>query len=191
MQSLLRWENLADLLDSYGQILVDECHHLSAFSFESILKQTKARYVVGLTATPFRRDGHQPIIFMQCGSIRHSADRPETSPVQLEVLPRYLRAPEIPPDSPIQDVFRILVGDQQRNRIIASDIMAAYRDGRKVLVLTERTEHLALLHEALRDEVEHCFVLHGRLPKSSGRPSWSSLSLWMVRHRGYFLRPDD
>ena len=165
MQSLLRWENLADLLDSYGQILVDECHHLSAFSFESILKQTKARYVVGLTATPFRRDGHQPIIFMQCGSIRHSAARPETSPVQLEVLPRYLRAPEIPPDSPIQDVFRILVGDEQRNRLIASDIMAAYRDGRKVLVLTERTEHLALLHEALRDEVEHCFVLHGRLPK--------------------------
>ncbi len=165
MQSLLRWENLADLLDGYGQILVDECHHLSAFSFESILKQTKARYVVGLTATPFRRDGHQPIIFMQCGPIRHSAARPETSPVQLEVLPRYLRAPEIPPDSPIQDVFRILVGDEHRNRRIASDIIAAYRDGRKVLVLTERTEHLALLYEALRDEVEHCFVLHGRLPK--------------------------
>ncbi|MFO7719859.1 MAG: DEAD/DEAH box helicase family protein, partial [Gillisia sp.] len=73
MQSLSRREDLAELLDGYGQIIVDECHHLSAFSFEAILKQAKTRYVLGLTATPFRRDGHQPIIFMQCGPVRHSA----------------------------------------------------------------------------------------------------------------------
>ena len=59
------------MLDGYGQIIVDECHHLSAFSFEAILKQANAKYVVGLTATPIRRDGHQPIIFMQCGPIRY------------------------------------------------------------------------------------------------------------------------
>lgn len=165
MQSLSRREDLAELLDSYGQIIIDECHHLSAFSFESILKQAKARYVVGLTATPIRRDGHQPIIFMQCGPIRHSAARPETAPTQLEVMPKYLHAPEIPPGATIQEVFRVLVGDTGRNRHIADDVLAAFREGRKVLVLTERTEHLALLHEALGDEVEHCFVLHGRLPK--------------------------
>ncbi len=165
MQSLSRREDLGELLDQYGQIIIDECHHLSAFSFEAILKQAKAKFVVGLTATPIRRDGHQPIIFMQCGPIRHSAARPETAPEKLEVWPKVLPAPEIPPDSPIQDVFRILAGDAARNSHIAGDVLAAYREGRKVLVLTERTDHLPLLQEALGDEVEHCFVLHGRLSK--------------------------
>lgn len=165
MQSLSRREDLAELLDGYGQIIVDECHHLSAFSFESILKQAKARYVVGLTATPVRRVGHQPIIFMQCGPIRHSANKAENAPTQLMVLPRALPAPEMPLNAPIQEVFRVLVSDVKRNRKIADDVLAAYREGRKVLVLTERTEHLQFLHEALGDEVAHCFVLHGRLAK--------------------------
>lgn len=165
MQSLSRREDLAELLDSYGQIIVDECHHLSAFSFESILKQAKVRYIIGLTATPVRRDGHQPIIFMQCGPIRHSVTKAENAPTKLEVLPNFLPVPEMPLNAPIQEVFRILVGDMQRNRRIVADVMAAYREGRKVLVLTERTEHLQFLRDALGDEVVHCFVLHGRLTK--------------------------
>jgi len=165
LQSLSRREFLPDLLDCYGQIIIDECHHLSAFSFEAILKQAKARYVIGLTATPMRRDGHQPIIFMQCGPVRHSAARSETAPTQLNVWPQYLTPPNIPPDSPIQEVFRILTNNAERNSRIVADILAAYREGRKILVLTERTEHLTLLREALGDEVRHCFVLHGRLSK--------------------------
>lgn len=165
MQSLSRRKDLGELLDQYGQIIIDECHHLSAFSFEAILKQAKARFVAGLTATPTRRDGHHPIIFMQCGPIRHSAARLETAPAQLEVWPKLLFAPEIPPDSPIQDVFRILANDVMRNRRIAGDVLAAYREGRKVLMLTERTDHLPLLQEALGDQVEHCFILHGRLSR--------------------------
>ena len=165
MQSLSRWEDLGELLDQYGQIIIDECHHLSAFSFEAILKQAKAKYVVGLTATPIRRDGHQPIIFMQCGPIRHSAARPDTAPARLEVWPKAFPAQEIPPDSPIQDAFHILAGDETRNRRIAEDVLTSYREGRKVLVLTERTDHLPLLREALGDEIKHCFVLHGRLSK--------------------------
>ena len=93
LQSLSRHEDLPTLLDEYGQIIVDECHHLPAFSFESILKQAKAHYVVGLTATPVRRDGHHPIINMQCGPIRHTAARPATAPARLEVWPRILPSP--------------------------------------------------------------------------------------------------
>jgi superfamily II DNA or RNA helicase len=165
MQSLSRREDLGEFLDQYGQIIIDECHRLPAISFEAILKQAKAKFVVGLTATPIRRDGQQPIIFMQCGPIRHSAARPETAPAQLEVWPRVLPAPEIPPDSPIQKVFRILANDRPRNHHIATDVLAAYREGRKVLVLTERTDHLPLLRELLGDDVENCYVLHGRLSK--------------------------
>lgn len=165
MQSLSRRENLPELLDEYGQVIVDECHHISAFSFEAILKQATAKYIIGLTATPFRRDGHQPIIFMQCGPIRHTAERPESAPAQLEVWPQSLPTPDILPESGIQDVFRILANDTNRTLRIAQDILTAYQEGRKVLVLTERTEHLDLLREALGDEIEHCFVLHGRLSK--------------------------
>jgi len=165
MQSLARKEDLSEVLDQYGQIIVDECHHLSAFSFEGILKQAKARYVMGLTATPIRRDGHHPIIFMQCGPIHHRAIAAETAPTNLKIFPRALQAPAMPADAKIQDVFRLLAADDSRNRRIAKDILAAYEEGRKILVLTERTEHLTLLHNALGTKAQNCYVLHGRLMK--------------------------
>ena len=121
--------------------------------------------MVGLTATPVRRDGHQPIIFMQCGSIRHSAARPDTVPTRLEVWPNFMPAPPLPADSPIQEIFSILANDSKRNRRIAEDVLAAYREGRKILVLTERTEQIQLLRKALGTDIEHCFILHGRLSR--------------------------
>lgn len=165
LQSLSRREDLASLLDDYGQVIVDECHHLSAFSFESILKQAKSRYVLGLTATPVRRDGHHPIIFMQCGPIRHSATQAETAPARMVVWPQYLPTPAIPADTAIQEVFRTLAHDAERNRRIAQDVICAVNEGRKVLLLTERTDHLQRLTDLLAGQVEHCFILHGRLSK--------------------------
>jgi hypothetical protein len=87
MQSLARRGEVDDMVVHYGHVIVDECHHVSAFSFEAILKRAKAKYVLGLTATPVRRDGQQPIIFMQCGQIRHTAAKPEGAPQTLEVTP--------------------------------------------------------------------------------------------------------
>jgi superfamily II DNA or RNA helicase len=90
MQSLSRQGETNEIVENYGQIIADECHHLSAFSFEAILKRARAKYVLGLTATPIRRDGRQPIIFMQCGPTRHTAAKPAGAPQNLEVIPRYL-----------------------------------------------------------------------------------------------------
>ncbi len=165
MQSLVRKDNLPELLSRYGHVIVDECHHLSAFSFESILKQCRAKYVAGLTATPIRRDGHHPIIFMQCGPIRHIAKRPENAPTDLTVVPRWLPAPEISMDESVQGLFKRLTLDEYRNGIILDDAREAYRQGRKIIVLTERTEHLDLLREKLEADMENIFVLHGRLSK--------------------------
>jgi superfamily II DNA or RNA helicase len=176
MQSLSRREDLAELLDNYGQVIVDECHHVSAVSFEAILKQSKAKYVIGLTATPIRRDGHHAIIFMQCGPVRHSATRPPHAPSELVVWPRNLPAPEIPANAGIQDVFRILTNDAHRNRNIARDIIAAYAEGRKIIVLTERTDHLELLRSALGKRVENCFILHGRLSKKQRANIFTALA---------------
>jgi superfamily II DNA or RNA helicase len=166
MQSLHRKGETSEQVRNYGHIIVDECHHLSAASFEAILKRAKARYVLGLTATPIRRDGRQPIIFMQCGPIRHRAARPAGAPQVLEVLPRHLPALiTTTADAAIQDVFRSLAADPGRTAAIAEAISDAYAQGHKVLVLTERTEHLDAIGAAVAGRVATLFLLHGRMSK--------------------------
>jgi superfamily II DNA or RNA helicase len=164
MQSVSRQGEVHSLVDNYGQVIVDECHHVGAASFDAILKRTKARYVLGLTATPIRRDGQQPIIFMQCGPIRYTAAKPAGAPHDLEVVPRsrFTRI-DLPAEAGIQDVFRHLATDQARTEAIATEVKTAYQQGRKVLVLTERTEHLDALKACLDDLTPTPFVLHGRM----------------------------
>lgn len=166
MQSLSRKGEISELVKNYGQIIVDECHHLSAVSFEALLRSSSARYVLGLTATPIRRDGQHPIIFMQCGPIRHTATRPASAPHDLSVTPRMLTGPIVVPEgSGIQEVFRQLADDSRRAAAIVSAVVNAYRHGRKVLVLTQRTEHVEKLDLALKEHVENLYTLHGRMPK--------------------------
>ncbi|MDM9586382.1 DEAD/DEAH box helicase family protein [Pseudomonas asiatica] len=166
MQSLSRKGEISDLIKNYGQVIVDECHHLSAVSFEALLRSAPARFVLGLTATPIRRDGQQPIIFMQCGPIRHTAARPESAPHDLSVIPRMLSGPiPLPDGAGIQDVFKTLADDTGRTALIVSDVRSAYDQGRKVLVLTQRTEHVDVLEHALKGHVENLYTLHGRMPK--------------------------
>jgi superfamily II DNA or RNA helicase len=166
MQSLSRQGEVNPLVENYGQVIVDECHHVGAVSFDAILKRTKAKYVLGLTATPIRRDGQQPIIFMQCGPIRHTAATPAGAPHDLAVIPhsRHARI-ELPTEAGIQDVFRHLANDSVRTAAIAAEVHDAVAQGRKVLVLTERTEHL----DAIKTELDSLqlapFVLHGRMSR--------------------------
>lgn len=167
MQSIHRQGETNPIVENYGHVIVDECHHLSAVSFEAILKCVRARYILGLTATPIRRDGRQPILFMQCGPIRHTAATPAGAPQILECLPRYLpaRAP-FPDDAAIQDIFRQLASDATRTTTIADEIARAFAQGGKVLALSERTEHLDALHAALVTRVQPLFLLHGRQAKT-------------------------
>jgi superfamily II DNA or RNA helicase len=164
MQSLSRRGEVDPMVEGYGQIIVDECHHLGAVSFDAILRRAKAKYVLGLTATPIRRDGQQPIIFMQCGPTRHTVVRPEGAPKDLEVTPRlWAQAIDASPDIGIQEVFRRLATDVARTEAIAEEVQRSFEAGRKLLVLTERTEHLGALATALEGRIPPPFVLHGRM----------------------------
>jgi superfamily II DNA or RNA helicase len=166
MQSLSRRGETSELVENYGHVIVDECHHLSAVSFEALLKRVKARYVLGLTATPMRRDGQHAIIFMQCGPIRFTAARPDTAPHDLAVVSRRRSARiELSDDAGIQDVFRHIAGDADRTGAIAKQVEVAFSNGRKILVLTERTAHLEAIAHALAGKVEKFFTLHGRMSK--------------------------
>jgi superfamily II DNA or RNA helicase len=166
MQSLSRRGEVDPLVENYGHVIVDECHHVGAVSFDAILKRTKAQYVLGLTATPIRRDGQQPIIFMQCGPIRHTAAKHNGVAHDLLVVPRSrFDRIDLPAQAGIQDVFRHLASDQARTEAIAADVRDAFQQGRKVLVLTERTEHLVAIQAALKGLAAALFVLHGRLSR--------------------------
>ena len=166
MQSLSRQGETNEMVENYGQVIADECHHLSAFSFEAILKRARAKYVLGLTATPIRRDGRQPIIFMQCGPIRHTASKPAGAPQTLEVIPRYLAARiDLTDDVGIQDIFRHVANNAGRTAAIADEAANAFEQGHKVLVLTGRTEHLDAIAAALTGRVPILFTLHGRMSK--------------------------
>jgi superfamily II DNA or RNA helicase len=166
MQSVSRQGEVNPLVENYGHVIIDECHHVGAVSFDAILKRVKAKYVLGLTATPIRRDGQQPIIFMQCGPIRHKAAKPESAPHDLEVIPQmFHKRIDLPQEAGIQDVFRQLATDEDRTAAIGTQIESAFSQGRKVLVLTERTEHLDAIQAALIDKIPSLFVLHGRMTK--------------------------
>ncbi|MEI7836519.1 MAG: DEAD/DEAH box helicase family protein, partial [Planctomycetota bacterium] len=169
IQSLVRKGVVDDRVGEYGHLIVDECHHLSAQSFEQVARQAKARYVTGLSATVTRKDGHHPIIFMQCGPVRYRVDAKEQALARpfthtVFVRPTGFRPPTAAnPDvrSQFHELYDELIADEDRNRLIWQDIVQAVREGRSPVVLTERTEHLNHLAELLSPEVRHLVVLRG------------------------------
>ena len=163
MQSLVRKGEVNPVVQSYGQVIIDECHHIAAASFEAILRQVKARYLLGLSATLVRRDGLQPILFMQCGPIRHTAERPAGAPQTLELVSRTYELSGLPPDLPIQALMRRLAEDQHRTNRIVVEALKAWQEGRKLLLLSERTDHITAIAAALAGHVANLFLLHGRL----------------------------
>jgi len=176
LQSVQRKGEVKDFVAEYGHVIADECHHLSAFSFEQVMRQVKAKYIVGLTATPVRKDGHQPIIFMQCGPIRHAVnprEAVERSPIQHVVLPRNTEF-RMPPDleaATIQDIYAALSANAERDLQIVRDILDAVRERHNPLVLSNRVEHLDRLAAGLSG-VEHAVILKGGM----GRKQWKAIA---------------
>lgn len=173
IQSLVRKGVVADLVGDYGHVIVDECHHLSAQSFEQVARQAKAKFVTGLSATVTRKDGHHPIIFMQCGPARFRVSAKQGTaahPFQHTVL---VRPTDFRPIQPADANVRVqfhqlydeLISDEGRNRLICQDVVQALQNARSPLVLTERNEHLDSLARQLSHEVQHLVVLRGGMPK--------------------------
>lgn len=166
IQSLVHQDAVDELVGQYGHVIVDECHHLPAVSFERVLAQVKARYVVGLTATPHRRDGHHPITQMQLGPVRYAVDakaQANKRPFEHRLIVRETGfAPTgAEADAGIQMLYAALARDEARNRLILDDVIGALRRGRSPLLLTERKDHLEFFAQALRPIARHVIVLQG------------------------------
>ncbi len=170
MQSLVREGEVKDLVKDYGMVIVDECHHVSAFSLEQILKHVYAKYVYGLTATPTRKDGHDPIIFMQCGPIRYKVDPIKQAlkrPFEHYVIPRFTRF-NIKNNMEknqltITDIYSQIVESDIRNKIIVDDVIECVKNGRNPIVLTERTAHVKILSKELQKRLLDVITLTGAM----------------------------
>lgn len=135
------------------------------------MKKAKAKYVLGLTATPLRKDGHHPIILMQCGPIRFrvaAKSAADNRPFDHIMIPRYLGtkySPAIKESPSIQEIYRSLATDDTRNMLIVDDVLQTVSEGRSPLILTERTDHLERLAELLHGKVKNIVILRGGMGK--------------------------
>jgi superfamily II DNA or RNA helicase len=173
IQSLVRKGVVDDRVAEYGHVIIDECHHISAPGFEQVARQVKARYVLGLSATVARKDGHHPIIFMQCGPVRQrvsakmqAASRPFEHLVIVQPT-AFQPIREAAPDKRVEflTLYQELIGDERRNRNICEHVIESVQGGRSPLVLTERNDHLERLEQGLATSVPHLVVLRAGMGK--------------------------
>ena len=142
-QSVIQKGDVKDIVEDYGHVIVDECHHVSAFTFEQVLRKAQARFVLGLTATPYRRDGHQPIILMQCGPIRYKVNQTEESAkhsFQRKLICQYTNftIPATEAEQNIHNIYASLITDEERSQMILDDVLHVLEEGRSPILLTER-----------------------------------------------------
>jgi superfamily II DNA or RNA helicase/very-short-patch-repair endonuclease len=184
IQSLVRKGEIKNCVGNYGHLVVDECHHLPAPSFEQVSRRAKGKYVLGLSATVTRKDGQHPIILMQCGPVRYRVNAKQQAAQRLfvhsvQVRPTAFRfAGESRPDMrlPFHDLIEALIADEGRTRLIVDDVLECLAQGRSPLVLTERTEHLDRLSEALAPHVRHLIVLQGGMGRKTLRERLAKLT---------------
>ena len=183
MQSLSRQGEVKECVNNYGMIIADECHHASAFTYEQILKTTSAKYVYGLTATPTRKDGHHPILFMHCGPSRYR-DNPkkqaDNRPFDHYIVPRFtsLRVPldNDEKDVSIQELYTEITDSDFRNQQIIEDVLNNYHQGRNCIVLSLRTAHVELLAKKLKEEVTDVITLMGGMGKKATQKAFQRLT---------------
>jgi len=185
IQSLVRKGEVEDIVADYGHLIIDECHHLSAASFELVARRSKARYVVGLSATVARKDGHHPIIFMQCGPVRHRVDarvqaaergirhRARDRSTQFE-LPASLASAERPS---MPAIYAALAHDDGRNDLIFDDVLKSLEARRSPIVLTERKDHLDYLQKRFSPFVRNLVVLRGGMSATDRKTANTALSV--------------
>jgi superfamily II DNA or RNA helicase len=180
IQSLNRSGKVDNAIANYGQVIIDECHHLPAFSFEQVIKQAKAKHILGLTATLIRKDGHHPIVMMHCGSVVFKdgfKKNIQASGRKYLVFTRKtnLMLPSMSDSVNINPIYDVLVNDAKRNQFIIEDILKALKEKRSPLVITERKEHLEKLAAMLNGKVKNIFVLQGGMKKKERLAIFSAI----------------
>lgn len=182
LPTLARRDDVADLTSAYGHVIVDECHHLAAAAYDHSLKPSAARYWLGLTATPQRRDGLDDLVTWQLGPVRHTMGEPHddllTDPARLAGPRRELRVHEmrfthgdidLSEPGALATLYGALVDDEARNQQVVDDVVAAVGSGRNCLVLVRRVAHVERLGRLLTQQGLAPLVMQGGMPVKQRR----------------------
>ncbi|MGJ8640184.1 MAG: TOTE conflict system archaeo-eukaryotic primase domain-containing protein [Opitutaceae bacterium] len=153
VQTLAKRTDLKALFREYGMVIIDECHHIPAVTLESIIKECGSRYMVGLTATPKRKDGLEKLLYLQCGKICHVMPNADSNQLLKQVIVTrtdFHASDETGLPLPLHLLWNELIHSESRNKLIAADIIKSI-ESRASLVLSDRKEHLNLLIQAVED----------------------------------------
>ena len=180
LQSCMSDNEVKPFVHHYGMVIVDECHHAPAVNFERVLREVNASYVYGLTATPIRKDGHQPIIFMQCGEIRYTVDSKSQQSKQSFrrlLIPRFTSHRNLKADGGnYAQVIDELIENGSRNKLILDDVASNLSEDRTPIILTARTAHVDLLAEECRKICPNVIRLVGNDSAKAKREVMAQLS---------------
>lgn len=191
MQTLNKNDDLDNVLNNYGQIIIDECHHIAAFTFEKIIKSAKSKYILGLTATPNRKDKYDKIITMQCGPIIHKA----VSKIINEKKVAHMLIPRINKIQSNKDLSQLkltelydeIMNDKSRNELIINDIIESFKLGSTPLILTERVEHLNILASMLSKYVDKIVILKGGMKNKQRKATLDMIKSFSKEERFIIL----
>lgn len=168
MQSMGPADQIKDFIKDYGMVIIDECHHVPAISFENVMKHVQSKYVYGLTATPTRQDGHHPILYMYLGPIRYRVDakaQAARQPFTHVMIPRFTGTQFQMEDQnslpAIGQYYSQIMMDDLRNHMIVEDVLACIQEGRNCLILSERTKHVETLAALLSKQLNSVITLTG------------------------------
>ena len=193
IQTLVKSEMPAALLAPFTQVIIDECHHVPAASFEAVMKESPARFFLGLTATPNRKDGLQKILFLQCGAIRHRMEPDRDESIHRKLIVRDIEM-GLPPEEtrmPIHEVWDMLVDHEGRNKCIIADVITALSGKRHCALLSDRKRHLEMLcemlNEALPEGAERIHLLNGMMGKKERAEIFSLIESQTGDGKGFVL----
>lgn len=177
--SLANAENLTELLSGYGMVIIDECHHAASNTFTHILRHVLSKRIYGLSATPKRKDGLEKIIYMFCGKLRYGSvinqGKQHHEFMQL-LIPRMTNSIVLKENTSYTEICKELIHDTARNYLILKDILSEYKQQGKIIVLSERKEHLYILKEMLEKAAENVFLLTGNTKKADRNNTFQKIN---------------
>ena len=193
LQTLGKLEDSPEFLSQYGQIIIDECHHIPAVSFEQVLKKIPAKYFLGLTATPVRKDGLQAILHMQCGPIRYEMEEYGAKDLIKKAIIKETTFKLIQENSeqvPIHEIWNELIKSPERLEMIATDLKSCIAEGACPLLVSDRKEHLSLISQSISPSVKQKakeILLVGDMGKKARKEAFDQIDDCVREHAPFYI----
>jgi superfamily II DNA or RNA helicase len=178
MEKALESAENTELFNAFGTVIIDECHHVPAESYQRVVSKLNSYYMYGLTATPFRKYNDGKLIFIHLGEIIHEIKAPEVqnqSGTQIIIRDTDLFVPFNTKTDQFETLFKILIHDSARNQLILNDVIAQLNNGKKAVIITERKEHISSLQQYLKQHYE-TIALSGEDSDLNKKAKWAAIN---------------